>query len=240
MGIFNRKKRTDTAGLCSLIVVAAGSSSRMGTDKIMMDLCGVPVILHSITTFNRLPEVGEIIVVTREALISPIAELCRFHRLEKVKKVICGGASRLESSRLGTLEVSREARLIAIHDGARPLVTEEVAQAAIRRAMETGAAAPAIQLKDTVKEVEGNLVSKTLDRACLRAVQTPQVFDASLICAALQSALDDRAEITDDCSAVERIGMKVSLTPGSESNIKLTTPFDLVLAESLLMEGKVR
>lgn len=239
MGLFGRKKASQLAESCSVVVVAAGSSTRMGQDKILKELCGVPVIVHSLRVFENVPEVGEVIVVTREDMIPVIAALCREHRLEKVKKVVRGGASRVESSRLGTLEVSRESQLIAIHDGARPFVTEELVRTVILRAAETGAAAPAIPVKDTIKTAKNGLVEQTLDRSVLFAVQTPQVFESSLICAALQNALEAQAEITDDCSAVERLGMKVSLTNGDERNIKLTTPIDLLWGEILLNEGMV-
>lgn len=239
MGLFRRRKLNKTA-ICSAIVVAAGNSSRMGQDKILADLGGVPVIIHSLRTLDAMEEIGEIIVVTREDLIPRIASLCREHRLNKVKKVVCGGASRAESSRLGTLEVNADAQLIAIHDGARPLVTETVIHDAVLRAAETGAAAPAIPVKDTIKLADHGVAEKTLDRSQLYAVQTPQVFEASLIRAALQKALDDGADVTDDCSVVERLGMKVSLTAGSERNLKLTTPMDLLWAECLLNEGVVR
>lgn len=240
MRLFSRKGKNELTGVCSVVVVAAGSSTRMGSDKILINLAGVPAIIHSLRTFENMPEVGEIVVVTREDLIPSIAALCRDHRITKVTNVIRGGSSRVESSRLGTLAVNSGAKLIAIHDGARPLVPEEVVRMAIVRGMETGAAAPAIPLKDTVKAVNNGLVESTLDRSTLRAIQTPQVFDSALIRAALQSALDDRADITDDCSAVERMGMKVSLTEGSERNFKLTTPTDLLLAECFLQEGRVR
>ena len=240
MGLFQRKKKNDSAGVCSVVVVAAGSSTRMGQDKILAELQGVPVLVYSLRTFDSIPEVAEIIVVTRSELIPVVGELCHSHRLTKVKKVVCGGASRLESSRIGTLEASGDAKVIAIHDAARPLIPEDVARTVILRALQTGAAAPAVPVKDTIKYVQNGLAERTVERATLRAVQTPQVFEASLIRAALQSALDDGAEITDDCSAVERLGMKVSLTEGSERNLKLTTPTDLLFAECLLNEGLVR
>jgi len=240
MGLFNRKKGNQLAGACSVVVVAAGSSTRMGQDKILKELCGVPVIVHCLRIFETVQEVGEVIVVTREDLIPVIGTLCSEHRLSKVTKVIRGGSSRVESSRLGTLEANHDARLIAIHDGARPFVTETVVRQAILRAAETGAAAPAIPVKDTIKVAKNGLVERTPDRTELYAVQTPQVFEASLIRAALQKALDDRAEITDDCSAVERLGMKISLTAGDERNLKLTTPTDLLLGECFLNEGVVR
>ena len=240
MGLFQLKKRNKSAGICSVVVVAAGSSTRMGQNKILARLAGAPVIVHSLRTFDAIVEVGEVIVVTQEEMIPQIGALCREYRLNKVKKIIRGGASRAESSRLGTLEVSGDAQLIAIHDGARPLVSEAVIQEAIRCGLATGAAAPAIPVKDTIKLAPKGIVEKTMDRSQLYAVQTPQVFESSLIRAALQKALDDGAEITDDCSAVERLGMKVSLTAGDERNLKLTTPVDLLWAECLLSGGVIR
>ena len=151
-------------------------------------------------------------------------------------KVIRGGESRTQSARLGTLEASRDMPLIAIHDGARPFVTVEVIEAAVAQAAKNGAAAPAIPVKDTIKVAKDGMVEQTLDRAMLYAVQTPQVFEAGLIRAALQKALDEGVELTDDCAAVERLGMKVVLTAGDERNIKLTTPVDLLVGEGLAEE----
>jgi len=240
MKFIRRKNLRGQAAICSVVVVAAGQSTRMGQDKILSEICGVPAIIHTLRTFDRMEEILEIIVVTREDLIPRVAELCREHRLLKVKKIVRGGANRMESSRIGTVEAERDVPLIAIHDGARPFVPEEVIRNTISCAARTGAAAPAVPLKDTVKLVEQGVVEKTLDRKSLMAVQTPQIFDSSLIRAALQSAIDDQAELTDDCSAVERLGMKVSLTNGSEKNIKLTTPTDLMLAEFFATDGRVQ
>lgn len=238
MGLFRRKAKQAAAD-CSVVVVAAGSSTRMGQDKIMADVGGLPVIVRTLMAFQPLPEVSEIIVVTREELIPEIAGLCKVFSLDKVTKVVKGGGSRVESARIGTLEARRDAQLIAIHDGARPFVTGEVISAAIARAAETGAAAPAIPMRDTVKVARNGLVDHTPDRETLFAVQTPQVFDADLIRAALQKALDDGAAITDDCSAVERLGMKVSLTEGDIRNFKLTDALDLTRAEAMLeQEGQ--
>lgn len=236
MGLFSRKSKKEPAVRCSVVVLAAGSSSRMGQDKIMATVGDLPVIVHTLQAFEPIPEVDEIIVVTREELVPEIAGLCKVFGLDKVKRIVRGGDSRVQSARIGTLEADREARLIAIHDAARPFVTEQVIRGAVLRAAETGAAAPAIPVKDTVKVARNGLVEYTPDRSELFAVQTPQVFDADLIRAALQKALDDGAEVTDDCSAVERLGMKVSLTEGDERNFKLTTPADLALAEVMLQE----
>lgn len=230
-----RKQQTEKAG-CSVVVLAAGSSSRMGQDKIMLNVGDLPVVVHALRAFEPVAEVEEVVVVTREDLVPEIAGLCKVFNLQKVKKVVRGGATRAESARIGTMEVDPEARLIAIHDAARPFVSEEMIRTVILKAVETGAAAPAIPVKDTIKVAHDGLVEYTPDRATLYAVQTPQVFDADLIRAALQKAIDDQAEITDDCSAVERLGMKISLTAGEERNFKLTTPADIALAEVMLLE----
>ena len=236
MGLF-RKKEKRAEALCSAVIVAAGSSSRMGFDKVVAEVGGVPVLVRSIEAFQQAPSIFEIVVVTREDLVPEAARLCQQFQLTKVTKVIRGGESRTQSARLGTLEAGRDTPLIAIHDGARPFVTVEVIEAAVAQAIKNGAAAPAIPVKDTIKVSADGIVEQTLDRAKLYAVQTPQVFDASLIRAALQKALDDGVELTDDCAAVERLGMKVVLTQGDEHNIKLTTPMDLLLGEHMTEEA---
>lgn len=234
MPVFWRKKKKAPGILCSAVVVAAGSSTRMGTDKLMLTLGGIPVIVRTLKAVEAAPSVDEIILVTREDMMVPLSQLCQEFALTKVTKVIRGGKTRTESVRLGTLEASGDAQVIAIHDGARPLVTTEVIESAIAQALESGAAAPAVPVKDTIKVARRGIVESTPDRASLFAVQTPQVFEASLIRAALQKALDDGAELTDDCSAVERLGMKVVLTEGNVRNLKLTTPEDILTAEALL------
>jgi 2-C-methyl-D-erythritol 4-phosphate cytidylyltransferase len=136
---------------------------------------------------------------------------------------------------LAALEASPDVKLLAVQDGARPLVTPEVIERVISAAVRCGAAAPAVPVKDTVKEVrDGGAVERTVDRSSLRAVQTPQVFDASLLKAALQDAVENRVPITDDCSAVERLGKVVFLVEGDEENLKITTPVDMIFAEAIL------
>ena len=189
-----------------------------------------------VSFFEFTPD-GRVVVVTREELVPEVARLCQSFQLTKVSKVIRGGENRTQSARLGTLEARQDTPLIAIHDGARPFVPVQVIEDAVAQAAKNGAAAPAVPVKDTIKIAENGIVTQTPDRASLYAVQTPQVFDASLIRAALQKALDDGAAVTDDCAAVERLGMKVVLTPGDERNIKLTTPIDLEVGELLAAEG---
>lgn len=230
-----RKKREPQGPRCAAVVPAAGSSRRMeGQDKILLPLDDVPVLVHTLQALSASEYIQEIVVVTREDLIVPVGQLCRDCALDKVTKVLIGGATRADSVLAGVEEVSDRAELIAVHDGARPLVTVEVIDEAIRKAAECGAAAPAVPVKDTIKRAVDGVVAETPDRAQLFAIQTPQVFDGDLLLGALRKAVEDGAAITDDCSAVERIGMKVCLTEGSYENIKITTPADMLVAEAIL------
>ena len=235
MGFF-RKRKKEAGPSCSVVVVAAGSSSRMGFDKVLADVGGLPVIVRCLKSFEKAPSVSEVVVVTRTDLVPEVARLCQDFGLSKVVKVIRGGEDRTQSARLGTLECASKAKFIAIHDGARPFVTVQVIEDAVAQAAVNGAAAPAVPVKDTIKAAHDGLVERTLDRTELYAVQTPQVFDGDLIRAALQKAVDDGVSLTDDCAAVERLGMRVALTPGDERNIKLTTPADLLIGEILSEE----
>ena len=218
---------------CGAVIVAAGSASRMGgIDKVMAQIKGEPMILRTVRTFQECDAVSEIVIVTREDLILPISGLCR--DMSKVKAVVVGGKSRQESVGLGLNALSQKVKLAAVHDGARPLITWQVIDRAIRAANSYGAAAPAIPMKDTIKVVEGRVVKSTPDRATLFAVQTPQVFDFDLLRGALKKAEEENAQVTDDCSAVELMGFKVKIVEGDERNIKVTTPMDLKIAEMLL------
>ena len=222
---------------CGAVIVAAGNASRMGgIDKVMAPLGGEPMIVKSVRTFQECDAVREIVIVTRQDLLVPIMDLC--HGFDKVKTVITGGASRPESVEKGLRALSDKVKLAAIHDGARPLITWQVIDRTIRAAASYGAAAPAIPVKDTVKVVRGGIVAETPDRSQLQAVQTPQIFDIDLLRGALKKAAEDGAQITDDCSAVERLGMSVRMVEGDERNIKVTTPLDLKIAEVLMEERK--
>ena len=239
LSMLERKKKPQRP-VCAAVVVAAGSARRMeGIDKILAPLGQLPVIVHTLYALQDNPAIDEIVVVTRPDLLVEIGRLCREYNLSKVTKVILGGEERIHSVRAGIAEVRSDAHLIAIHDGARPLVPAEVISTAVEKAAVTGAAAPAIPLTDTIKREEKGLAVETVDRSNLWGVQTPQVFDYGLIRTALEKAVADGEVLTDDCAAVERLGMKVSLTQGSRENIKITTPFDLLLGEAIL-ERRVR
>lgn len=220
---------------CGAVIVAAGSASRMGgIDKVMASLGGTPMVARTAAAFQNCDAIAEIVIVTRPDLIRPISALCA--GMDKVQAVVAGGSSRQESVWLGLNALSEDIQLAAIHDGARPLVSNLVIDRTVRAANSYGAAAPAVPVKDTIKVVKGGLVEKTPERATLQAVQTPQVFDFDLLRGALKKAEEEKAAVTDDCSAVERLGMKVKIVEGDERNLKVTTPMDLKIAEMLLEE----
>lgn len=220
---------------CGAVIVAAGSASRMGgIDKVMAPLGGTPMVARTAAAFQNCDAIAEIVIVTRPDLIRPISALCA--GMDKVRAVVAGGSSRQESVWQGLNALSEDIQLAAIHDGARPLVSNLVIDRTVRAANSYGAAAPAVPVKDTIKVVKGGMVEKTPERATLQAVQTPQVFDFDLLRGALKKAEEEKAAVTDDCSAVERLGMKVKIVEGDERNLKVTTPMDLKIAEMLLEE----
>ena len=239
---FWKKIREAQRPRCTALVAAAGSSSRMGGEnKLLLPLDGVPVLARTLQALERAQRVDEIVIATRESDIVEISQLCRTYGVTKAVKVVRGGESRAHSVLLAALEADPKTELLAVQDGARPLVRPELIDSVIETAARCGAAAPAVPVKDTVKAVRADgAVEQTLDRSTLRAVQTPQVFTASLLKAALQSAIDKDLPITDDCSAVELLGKVVYLTEGDEENLKITTPVDLILAEAILRAREER
>lgn len=221
---------------CGAVIVAAGSASRMkGIDKILTPLAGEPVLSRTLAAFQECDAVAEIVIVTRPDLILAVTDLSK--GFPKVRAVVAGGKTRQASVAAGLGALSDDCSLAAIQDGARPLVTWQLIDRTVRAANTYGAAAPAIPVKDTIKTVKGGLVESTPDRAFLYAVQTPQVFDTDLLKAALRKAQAQGTAVTDDCSAVENLGMKVKIVEGEERNIKITTPLDLKIAEAILEES---
>lgn len=220
---------------CGAVIVAAGSASRMqGKDKIMEPLGGEPLIVKTVRAFQQADVISEIVIVTREDLLMQVTGLCR--GFDKVRAVVAGGKDRVSSVQNGLNALSDKVKLAAVHDGARPLVTQEVIDRTVRAAHSYGAAAPGVPVKDTVKIVEGGVVKATPERKTLQAIQTPQVFDFDLLRGALKKAVDEGAAITDDCSAVERMGMSIKIVEGDERNMKVTTPVDLQIVRLLWEE----
>lgn len=223
---------------CTAVIVAAGSATRMnGIDKILAPLRGEPVIIHTIRAFQKAACIDEIVLVARGDQLEQLRTLLGRYGFNKVLALTAGGETRMDSVRAGLEAVSPETVLVAIQDGARPLVTEELICRSVDLALSYHAAAPAIPVTDTIKQVgEDGHVEKTLNREALRAVQTPQIFDKDLLEVAWQRAKKEKLVYTDDCSAMEGLGVHVYLTEGSTENIKITTPLDLKIAELILKE----
>lgn len=222
---------------CGAVIVAAGTASRMGgVDKMFAPLQDKPVLRYSLEAFQNAVAVKEIVVVTRPDLLEQVRLQCV--SFDKVQAVVAGGATRQESVEKGIAALSKKVKLVAVHDGARPLISQAVIDRTVRAANSYNAAAPAIPVKDTIKVADGGLVVSTPERSRLWAVQTPQVFDKDILSAALVKAKQDDAAVTDDCSAVERLGVKVKLVEGEEQNLKITTPMDLKVAQMLMEEAQ--
>lgn len=219
------------------VILAAGSGTRMKSDKskLLLEINGKTVIERTVEAFSKISEIDEIIVVIRES------DLNEFEKhLSKYDLSYCfGGATRQESV-MNAVETIDECDLIIIHDGARPLVTEKEITDTINKAKETGAAAVGVTPKDTIKIVDENLqIVGTPDRSNLISIRTPQVFDFSQYLKAVDLAKKQGKDFTDDCRLVENLGRKVNVVIGEYTNIKITTPEDIPMAESILkMRGE--
>jgi len=231
--LFKKKEKFPT---CSAVVLAAGSSQRMGQEKTLMTVGGMPVLVRTLLAFEKSEHVDEIIVVTRVDRIEDTAELCHGNGISKLKMVIGGGATRMESALAGVSACNKDAELIAIHDGARPLVTKELISRTVYAADKYISAVPVIPSTDTLKTVDENgVIIDTPDRSRIFRVQTPQIFHADMIKGALTKAAKDQLPITDDCSAMDMMGVKTHVVEGDPDNIKLTTPNDIIVAEAIII-----
>ncbi len=214
------------------VIVAAGSSARLGVDKMFVKLRSKALLAHTVAVFEDCPSIDEIVVVLAEANLTKGRDLARSERWSKVRAICLGGARRQDSVQAG-LRCLSACSLVAIHDGARPLVTGQIIEAGLAAGRATGAAVAGVPVKDTVKTVDQEgFVRATLERSALRAIQTPQVFDYELIVAAYDQAGD--REFTDDAALVEAMGHPVLVYPGSYDNIKVTTWEDVHLARAIL------
>lgn len=219
---------------CSAVIVAAGTASRMeGVDKIVADVSGKPMILRTAEAFEQHGSVREIIVVTRDDLREQVEQILKDGGITKLTMVVAGGKTRAESVQKGINWCSKKCGLIAVHDGARPLVSQRIITDTIYMAAKTGAAVPGIPVRDTIRVVEGGVGVSTPDRAKLYAMQTPQIFDADLLRAATLNSIQKKLPVTDDCAALEAIGAKVNITQGEEENLKVTTQLDLAVVNAL-------
>jgi len=199
----------------------------------------MPLLAYSIKAFQSCGLVSEIIIVAREEKLNSVGEMCMQYGFNKVTKVMKGGLTRSESVMIGIFAASGKAKLIAIHDGARPCVEVDIIEKTIIAASKYHAAAPAVQVIPTIKRVENKTIKETVDRDGLFEIQTPQIFRAEIIKAALTNVMKKSIKITDDCMAAEIIGVPVYVVEGSRSNIKITDAEDLSLAEHILQKQKV-
>lgn len=221
-----------TPSKVSAVIVAAGSSTRLGTDKMFVMLGSEALLARTVSVFEACPSVDEIALVMADFNLAQGQELVRTRQWRKVRHVCVGGARRQDSVLAGLCCV-RDCSFVVIHDGARPLVTVDIVEEGLAAARASGAAVAGVLVKDTVKQVDSRgFVRATLERSALRAIQTPQVFSFDLVFRAY-SRIGSR-EFTDDAAVVEAVGHPVLVYPGSYDNIKITTPEDLELAEVIL------
>lgn len=229
-----RKKKPALPAVCA-VIVAAGSSRRMGGEnKLLLPLDDAPVLAHTLSAFEKCATIRDIVLVCREQDILPYSDLARAFGISKLRTVTRGGDSRTASVLAGITAAPEDTRLVAVHDGARPLVSEAVITEAVYAAAEYGAAAPVVPVKDSIKRIQDGNIAADVPRDTLAAVQTPQVFDRALLTRALETAARENRTFTDDCAAVEAMGQAVRATHGSYENIKITTPEDILVAEAFL------
>ena len=229
----------ETHFFTSAIIVAAGSSTRMAGagSKQMLELDGMPVIARTLRTFNDSPRIDEIIVVAKPDEVDEYPRLAELYGLDKITAVIPGGETRADSVLRGFRKINDKAKYVAIHDGARCLVTGDMIDAVWQKTCRHGAAIAATRAIDTIKLAdEKGFVAETLDRSLIWQAQTPQIFATKVYTAAVYTAVEAGvlADATDDCSLVERIQYPVKLVECGRDNIKITTPDDLARAEGIL------
>lgn len=217
------------------IVVAAGQSSRMrGVDKIFYPLGGVPLVWHSLSILLSHPSISRTVIVTAKENVRRADELIA-SRAPGEEVSACKGGERRQDSVLRGLKRLGDCDLVVVHDGARPFITTELLDRGIAAALEKGSAVAAVPVKDTIKQSDdSDIVERTLPRGRLWSVQTPQIFDASLLREAHEKV---HATVTDDSSMVEAIGHPVKVFQGSYFNIKITTPEDLTIARAIMREN---
>ena len=219
----------------SVVIVCAGNSTRMGgVNKILLPLGERKVIGVTMQAFQYCESVSEIIIVAREDDIPAIQAEAEAAGITKLAACTTGGSTRQESVFNGVRKISKDTELVAIHDGARPLVKPEHIEKVIKDASVFGGATLGVPVKDTIKTVDGGLIIDTPPRSSLYITQTPQIFKRRLYFEGIDFALEHGLDFTDDCQLVEAIGGKVAMTVGDYTNIKITTPEDIAIAEVLL------
>ena len=217
----------------SVIIVAGGSGKRMGRPKQMLPINGKPVLERSIEAFLKIPQVGQIVVVTGEDIFKKISK--HYKNLTHA----LAGETRLQSVINGVNALNPKFELVAVHDGARPLVSPKDIKAGLASAAKNKAAVLAVPVKDTIKKVSGGKITETLDRSVLYAAQTPQCYRAEILKKALKK-YGDLKDATDESQLVEKLGVKVAVVVSDYKNIKITTPEDIIIAEALCKKEQKR
>ncbi len=224
----------ETEGTVSAVIVAAGSSTRMGgTQKQLLTLGGIPVLARTLLVFERSRHVKNIVVVARESDILSYQMLADKYMISKLTDIVSGGRCREESVKNGISRLSSDTKSVIIHDGARPLVSDEVISRVCEALERFDAVTCAVPVKDTLKLVKDGKVIKTLDRSCCYSVQTPQGFSYPLFKECIASA-EDLSSFTDDCAVAESKGISVHIVDGDYNNIKITTAEDIAVAEGII------
>lgn len=225
----------------SVIIVAAGSGQRFGTEKPkqFLEILGKPLLIHTLEKFESCATIDEIILILSAAEIENFRKTLEKYSLKKISKIIAGGATRAESVRNGLNQIDdKKIEIVAVHDGARPLVTAAEIARTIEKARETGAACLVANVTDTIKRVAGGKITGTIDRANLRRALTPQCFRYEILKRAFAEN-EINETVTDECFLIEKLGYKIALVEGSAKNIKVTMREDFILAESLLKESQI-
>lgn len=221
----------------SAVIAAAGSGTRFGggKPKQFLEIAGKPLIIHTLLRFENCPAIDEIVLVLPAGEIENFQKLSEKYNLKKLKKSIAGGKTRAESVFNGLRSVNKNSETVAVHDGARPLVSSEEISETIEKARETGAACLVAPVTDTIKEVSGGKIVGTIDREKLRRALTPQCFRLEILSEAFKNA-DLSETVTDECFLVERLGCAIAFVDGSAKNIKITTREDFIIAEIFLRQ----
>ena len=225
--------------MLTAIIVAAGDSRRMGFDKLFAAIAGKPVIAHTLRAFERVNSVDGIVVVAREDRHDEIKMMVRDENFKKVRSIVAGGERRQDSVRAGLNRVDRQAKYVAVHDAARPLITPKQMERLFQQCQIHGAAALAEPINDTLKRADADLlVTEAVDRHQLYAMQTPQMFERALLDEAYRAVYAENISVTDEVSAVERLGHTIALVLNDDFNFKITYPRDLPLAEFVLEQRR--
>jgi 2-C-methyl-D-erythritol 4-phosphate cytidylyltransferase len=217
-----------------VIISAGGQGKRMGRPKQFIEVAGKPILEWTISVFQKCDMIDEIILVVNEDRVDQAKKF----NYSKIVNIVVGGEARQDSVRNGLKVLSADTEIVAIHDGARPMITTDIIENAIVEAKESGAAVVGVPVCDTIKRVTSNelRVTGTVDRSALWRAQTPQVFRKDIITKAYQQA----EKVTDDSALVEKMGVPVKMVIGSYQNIKITTPFDLEIVERILDKGGIK